>query len=293
MDQNNERELFFSQLARRVISDSSEIIKASRNDCANWASGIAPNANNSLGEDVDPETLVKIEKLFANKLPNVTPWEEAQLRELAFWRWVAFEGYADMPPEMFQYHQEHFMISTFYRTAWSRQRFADKSIFELGCGPLGMIEYLPGQKKYAYDPLNDHYNKLFFKSRDNEVNHIWEKSELDILTNKFDFAICHNVIDHTEDPAWWFNLFFDKIDMNREFIFQVNLSRSDVPQTEEHRKMHPSPFERNQVLDWLGRKSDDFNIYEDPGKSRDGEFYFLAWGKKASDNTVHYLNQIS
>lgn len=280
----------YAQIAKRAMDSASTVVRSSWAKCERWRDGIAPNLLNRLGDDIDGDTLSDIEKLFAGKLGPVSAWREAQLRELAFWRWVAFEGYQNLIPDLFPLYQEHFMVSTYFRTGWSLQRFSRQAIFELGCGPLGMIEYIPGRRRVAFDPLNAHYSRLFAKCRSRDIQYCSRKEELASLSDKFEFVVCHNVIDHTDDPAWWFNTLFDMLKQDGDFLFQVNLTRREVPQSSEHMKMHPSPITREQILEWLAAQSTKFDYYEDKAPSADGEFYFMAWGKKTQSASVNYSN---
>jgi len=155
-----------------------------------------------------------------------------------------------------------------------------------------MIEYLPGGKKVAFDPLNEHYSNLFMNYRTPSTQYIHDKADVTNVTDGFDLAICHNVIDHTDDPAWWFDTLFTKLKLGGDFIFQVNLSRKGVPQPEEHARMHPSPFASAQIMSWLRSKSDSFEHSESEEMSTDGEYYFLAWGKKTHDVPITYVNEV-
>lgn len=286
----SEKANYFASFSRQIINQSAELLRGARTDCEKWKNGVVSNHVCRLGVDIDRSTLSDIERLMAGELKDIDPWREAQLRELAFWRWVAFEGYQSFPPEIYVLHQEHFMVSTFYRTGWTRSKFIGKSAFELGCGPLGMIEYLPAASRVAFDPLNEHYSKLFLNHRKADTRYIHDKAELGKLSEKFDLAICHNVIDHTDDPAWWFNKLFSQLKIGGDFLFQVNLSRRGVDQPADHVRMHPSPITSGQIMSWLGEKSNSFQHHESADKSSDGEFYFLAWGKKTHDRPVTYRN---
>jgi SAM-dependent methyltransferase len=247
---------------------------------------------NYLGTDLEPEDVDAIEALFGGKAGNLDAYREAQIRELAFWRWVAFEGYGNNDPRLFPLQQEHSMISTFYRCAWPMQDFAEARILEIGCGPLGMIKYIPAAFRVAYDPLNPKYSALFKNARNENIIYLSHKFELEALSPEFDLSICHNVIDHTEDPAYYFNALFNKTRPGGRFIFQVNLSKRGLPQPEEHRRMHPSPIEHEQILDWLKCKSADFSYDLDEKPTVCSEFYFLAWGTVTGNGAVSYQNRL-
>ena len=64
------------------------------------------------------------------------------------------------------------MVSTFYRAGWTMAEFREAAIVELGCGPLGMIEYLPGARRVAFDSLNDKYGRLFGNFRHRSIEYI-------------------------------------------------------------------------------------------------------------------------
>jgi SAM-dependent methyltransferase len=229
-----------------------------------------------------------IEQVLRGGRHGLSAWREAQVRELAFWRWTALHGYAGRHPLLFPLFQEHLMVSTFYRTGWTMAEFHDAAVVELGCGPLGMIEYLPAARRLAFDPLNDKFDRLFAEFRQAGIEYVSDPEWFRQDETRFDLGICHNVIDHTDEPAAWFDTLFAKIRDGGRFIFQVNLSEPGTPQSEEHRHMHPSPLAFPQVIGWLQCKSADFAHSRDESPSADGEFYFLSWGTKTRDERVVY-----
>src|SRR5437879_4547273 len=129
-----ERACYFQDLSRRAIARAAELCRGAG---APARAGEAPG--NPCGDDLDQSDLDLIEAVLAGRSHGLSQWREAQIRELAFWRWVAFEGYAGVDPRLFPLFQEHFMVSTFYRTTWAMTEFREAAIVELGCGPLGMI----------------------------------------------------------------------------------------------------------------------------------------------------------
>ena len=192
------------------------------------------------GTDLPPELIERMSAVMLDKIRLSDPNEEAQLRELSFWRWVAYEGYAGRQPMEFLEHQRKFMTSCFLMTGWNIDHFKWSQIFELGCGPLGMIEFVPAASKIAYDPLNSHFDKLFCNLRSDDIRYISSPLDLEVLPS-VDFGICFNVLDHTNDAESWFSKFCEKIRIGGKFLLQVNTTRSDCQQSESHRRMHPSP----------------------------------------------------
>lgn len=280
---DRERAAYFQELSRRAIDQAAELCKAAG---SRLRAGEA--LRNPCGDDLDQADLDLIAAVAAGRSTGLSPWQEAQARELEFWRWVALHGYDGKDPLMFPLFQEHFMVSTFYRTGWAMAEFREAAILELGCGPLGMIEYLPGKRRTAYDPLNDKYSRLFANFRDRTIEYLSDRRQLLDDKSSFDLAICHNVLDHTDDPAGWFNDLFGKLKIGGRFIFQVYLSKPGLPQSVEHRRMHPSPLAFNQVMGWLAANSETFEHWYETEANSDNEFSFFSWGTKTRDGPVAY-----
>jgi hypothetical protein len=237
--------------------------------------------NPPTGIDLDPDLVRKIEDLLSDTYNPADKQEEAQLRELAFWRWVAYEGYAGRPPLEFVELQREFMLDCFSKTGWKNEFGSEDRIFELGCGPLGMIEFLPAKARYAFDPLNAFYSKLFKNLRAADINYIDSKEAIDSI-HPVDLGICFNVLDHTDDANFWFDLFFEKIKVGGRFILQINTVQEAFQRTEAHTKMHPSPMSYEQIMEQLKTVSSDFDTEYSDQPSEDNEFFFMAWGVRNS-----------
>jgi hypothetical protein len=236
-------------------------------------------SNPDTGYDLDAALINKINKVLNGSHVPSDPYEEAQLRELAFWRWVAYEGYAGKRPMNFFEHQQKFMTSCYSKTGWSIDKFKHQRVFELGCGPVGMIEFVGGVERYAFDPLNDYYSVLFSKLRRSDVKYISKKEQINLL-DPFDFGICFNVIDHTDNCSEWFDTFFDNIKPGGSFLFQVNTVKAGFDRTPEHNKMHPSPVTHEQISAMLATVTDNFDYQLNAEPSADNEFFYMAWGQK-------------
>lgn len=237
------------------------------------------NINPDTGEDLDYRMIDRIDKLLNGNLKSVDQFEEAQLRELAFWRWVAFQGYEGKKPLEFFDHQKNFMTSCYKFTGWDINRYFNSRIFELGCGPLGMIEFIPSSKRYAFDPLNEYYSKLFKNLRIQGVEYLVNLAQIEAL-EKVDLGICFNVLDHTNDFKKWFYIFFNKIKTSGQFIIQVNTVKNEFERSHEHQKMHPSPITHKEIEFLISQNSSNFEYKLEDKPSVDYEFFFMAWGNK-------------
>jgi len=148
-----ERAYYFQDLSSRAIARAAEL---SAGCGAPGEGGEVPS--NPCGDDLGQSDLDLIEAVKAGRCAALSPWQDAQIREMLFWRSVAFCGYRGKP-QMFPLHQELLMASTFYRTGWRMAEFRYAAVVELGCGPLGMIEYLPAARSLcpiaAYSTAGD------------------------------------------------------------------------------------------------------------------------------------------
>src|SRR5260370_3801207 len=261
-----ERASYFQEFSRRVIDQAARLCQSARD-----APAAGGSPGNPCGEDLEPADLDLIAAVDAGGCQGLPPWREAAGGGLAFWRWIAFNGYDGKAPLMFPLFQEHFMVSTFYRTGWSMAEFRGGAIVELGCGPLGMIEYVPGARRVAFDPLNDKYDRLFGNFRSHAIEYLSNRRQFRADETLFDLAICHNALDHTDDPAGRVNDLLGKLAIGGRFLFQVNLSEPDLPQSAGHRRLHPSPLTFEQVMGWLMAKPEDFGHVRESEPKRDND----------------------
>jgi 2-polyprenyl-3-methyl-5-hydroxy-6-metoxy-1,4-benzoquinol methylase len=248
-----------------LIREINEIIKPYKN-----------NQKNYLGSDVSPKKLEQI-----NSLAKGGDLKEPSVEELAFWRWVAFEGYDGVDPRLFKYQQAIFMADVFSATGWALEWFSGKNILEIGCGPYGMIEiFTEDTYRLAYDPLNDEYDRLFSEIRSKSIHYTTAWQEILEGEQEFDLVICFNVLDHTEHPKNVLAHMMHLLKSRGRFLIQVNTVREGCQRTPEHQKMHPSPIEVAMIQEMISAYSDSFTCNIENTPSKDNEFWFMAWGNK-------------
>ena len=243
----------------------------------------AVEPHNCLGDDLDPETLALMKRAKENgpQSAGLSGDDEAQIFELDFWRGVAFYGYEQVAPQDFPAFQQKWMLLSFDKTGWSPEELRGCDLVEIGCGPLGMIEFLPGRRKVACDPLNDHYARLFRRARSGTVRYC---SRLDDLlpseAGAFDLAICFNVLDHTRDSRKLFDSFMSLVKPGGRFLLQVNTVREGADRLPEHARMHPSPLTVETVRSWLAEYSSRCQDVLSAEPTPFGEYFFMSFGYK-------------
>jgi len=249
----------------------------------NHAAPPAVEARNCLGDDLDPETLALMNRPGENDSESADPCgdDELQISELAFWRYVAFHGYQQVAPRDFPAFQREWMLSSFAKTGWDLEELRGCDLVEIGCGPLGMIEFLPGRRKVACDPLNDHYARLFRRARSGTVRYCSRIEELlPAEAGAFDLAICFNVLDHTRESRKLFDSFMELVKPGGRFLLQVNTVRGLADRSAEHARMHPSPLTVETVRSWLAEYSSNRQDVLSAEPSQLHEYFFMSFGHK-------------
>jgi SAM-dependent methyltransferase len=79
------------------------------------------------------------------------------------------------------------------------ERKRSAQVLEVGCGPVGIVSYLPWGERFAVDPLEDFYrsNPTLTKHRDRGVSYLKGTGEdVPFPDRKFSLVILDNVLDH-------------------------------------------------------------------------------------------------
>jgi SAM-dependent methyltransferase len=259
-------------IAAAIALEASQLLLASKEKDHNY-----------LGVDVDPSTLRLIEKVVYRKErpAGLSDYDVAQLNELVFWRGVAYEGHMSHDPRAFKWFWNIRMVRSYLATGWTLDELQTADVVEIGCGPLGMIEFLPARKKAGYDPLNCHYAKLFANVRKADVEYYCDLKDLcQANPGGFDLAICFNVLDHTDRPRELFTAYMALLKPGGRFLFQVNTVHPGGPRSPDHGRMHPSPLTIEKVRSWLDEYSEGYDTHVETRPTREHEYPFMAWGRK-------------
>jgi ubiquinone/menaquinone biosynthesis C-methylase UbiE len=120
-------------------------------------------------------------------------WHEAQAHELDFWRaWRDLAPYRGVDLDAYWRGE----IAKFGLTDTF---FAGRRVLDVGCGPVGLIHFLPqAGERIRLDPLLHVYQeKLSLPG----LSVTAAGEQLPLADRAVDIAICFNALDHMRDPA--------------------------------------------------------------------------------------------
>jgi len=125
----------------------------------------------------------------------MSKWEEAQKEELKSWLLTTEKG-----------RKEKIFRETIRYPRLLREMGLDRidtsemKILDIGGGPIGILDILPGKEKYSIDPLNSEYEKYYRPPKGTERVYGIAESMNMFGDNAFDLVVCTNAIDHVQDP---------------------------------------------------------------------------------------------
>jgi len=121
-------------------------------------------------------------------------WHNSQQAEIEFWKNSRDDGGQFSIERFWQNELNHF------NGKLKMEDFEGKYVLEIGCGPTGMIHYIPGLRKVGLDSLIEEYRRLDVL-KNGGVDHILGNGErLPFKDQTFHVVICFNVLDHTQIP---------------------------------------------------------------------------------------------
>lgn len=131
-------------------------------------------------------------------------WRHSLDYELSFWlnEWP----YRHLPREVLVKGVRNDDASWFLRSmgferiATNQFQGFEGLVLEVGSGPVGFFENICGVRVTAIDILMKEYAEQLPYAQLGTVNNTtYEDTPLDMIQGKFDFVVCSNVLDHTDD----------------------------------------------------------------------------------------------
>ncbi len=121
-------------------------------------------------------------------------WRQAQRHELAFWeRWRELPAYRGL-------HLESYWAGERLKFALSPDAFAHRRVLEVGCGPVGLVHFLPeAALRVRADPLLVQYRERM-ELAEPQLSLAAAGEALPLASASMDICICFNALDHLRDP---------------------------------------------------------------------------------------------
>jgi 2-polyprenyl-3-methyl-5-hydroxy-6-metoxy-1,4-benzoquinol methylase len=155
---------------------------------------------------------------------KVDRWKKAQQYEKKFWENQADQTSKEGEDRFRWYKQRSDLVIE--RVEAYLKGFDTITALEIGSGPIGLINYLRADERYALDPLEDFNQTIpeIVKARDPEVQYRQGTGEtVSSLKKTFNFIILDNVLDHCQDPVKVLAEIYKNLEKSGVLFFSINI----------------------------------------------------------------------
>jgi ubiquinone/menaquinone biosynthesis C-methylase UbiE len=135
-------------------------------------------------------------------LRQLKRWRKAQEYERSYWKKTADNIVKGSTHQLGWYEWKFNEMKKRLLPHLDRKCMNSFNTLEVGCGPIGIINYVNWGARYAIDPLEDFYksNESLTKLRDSQVQYLVGTAELIPFDHEyFDLVIIDNVLDHVRN----------------------------------------------------------------------------------------------
>jgi glycosyltransferase involved in cell wall biosynthesis len=128
-------------------------------------------------------------------------WTLAQRHERAYWQAIKAKGYKGLTGAEFEAWHPIVQLWSLHYLDHSFDWYLDKTVVEIGCGPLGVVSGLRARRKIGVDPLLPAYRDLWGLEAHNCEYLADQGEKISLPDCTADVVICLNVLDHVQSPA--------------------------------------------------------------------------------------------
>lgn len=128
-------------------------------------------------------------------------WTWAQRSEREYWTSIRDNGFQGLTAAEFEAWHPIVQLWNLLFLGHSFDWYLDKTVVEIGCGPLGIVSALRAGRKIGVDPLLPTYRDLWDLESHN-CEYLAEQAErISLPDDSADVVICLNVLDHVQSPS--------------------------------------------------------------------------------------------
>ncbi len=128
-------------------------------------------------------------------------WRLAQQHEGEYWTSIKEQGYRGLTAAEFEAWHPIVQLWNLHYLGHSLDWYVDKTVVEIGCGPLGVVSGLRVGRRIGIDPLLPIYQDLWDLGSHNCEYLAAQAEQIPLPARTADVVICLNVLDHVQLPT--------------------------------------------------------------------------------------------
>jgi SAM-dependent methyltransferase len=127
-------------------------------------------------------------------------WAAAQRFERQYWTNIKQNGYLGLTAEEFAIRHPIMQAWSLAYLGHDFDWYEDKTVVDVGCGPMGPLAGLTAKRKFGIDPLLPLYQDLWDLDS-HGCTYLAEQAEsMSLDDNVADVVVCDNMLDHVQSP---------------------------------------------------------------------------------------------
>lgn len=203
-------------------------------------------------------------------------WQDSQTNELYFWKKELEQDNLDQRQRNVYYMSKMEGHCSLIKDFVENTDLSDKTVMDLGSGPMGFMHAIKAKTRIAVDPLMHEFQKLGYDVNANGVQaHNVKAEDLSNYFEDVDVIFCLNSIDHHQDPQKVVDechrVLSDKGDL---------ILLTDTRLLEQCDAYHKLPLTQESILSWLEQGFDIVETQTFPHGAGNPIMQFIVHAKK-------------
>lgn len=187
------------------------------------------------------------------KLTVAQQEQERNQEEVNWWKHFIFKHFSPDQETSQKLFLDRFRIECTKRwnyicdpLGFDTNKYRESALLDIGNGPCGLLNFVPGIIKVGIDPNNQMYraNEILFNIEDSVRYITCPAEKLPLPDAFFDFISCVNVLDHVNDPQIVLDEIIRVLKPGGVFFLSVDTRRE-----EETSLVHPHAFDGGKFIE--------------------------------------------